>query len=438
MPIVAHEPTAEKGKKDARRHREKQKDAIKKKLPEILSSEQIITRRGRGKVKVPIKGIDIPHFRPAKEGGGGVGSGKGEPGDVIDMRPGEDAPAGSAGQAPGEDYLETEIEIEELIELMFEDVGLPRIEEKTLKALEVEIGFKIEGLRRVGPSSLLSRRDTAKQGMKRFWEFLRALERETGKDELVCFRALKQASGALADALTLLKEELVTEKAEEVEPFPVIVNEDLRYRDIKPNIERQSNALVAVMLDVSGSMSDLKKYLARSMIFWLVEVLRKKYERVEVRFIIYHGEAKLVDEEACFHTKESGGTCAHTAYELLEELIRSEYPLSSWNVYAWHFSDGDDFYPKKVVGKVLDLVNAGVNMIGYAEISPEEESFGSLFRSNTLFYDLAGTLNLVAGEGGGDMAEGSADMPVIATIVRKREDILPVVKAFLRKDRWLS
>ena len=106
MTITAPEPVAQRGKKDARRHREKQREAIRKKLPEIISEESIITR-GRGKtIKVPIRSIDIPHFRPGRrnkgeDGGGnqdqgsrGIGQGSGSPGDVIGRGPGK-------GQQPG-------------------------------------------------------------------------------------------------------------------------------------------------------------------------------------------------------------------------------------------------------------------------------------------------------------------------------------------------
>ena len=133
MPIIVSEPVSERGKKDARRHREKQKEAIKSRLPEIISNESIITQRKGKVVKIPIKSIDIPHFKPNTGNGSpsGMGQGKGGVGDIIGKKKLPDgSEPGEAGQEPGEDYIETEIPIEELLELMFEDLGLPKLEEK--------------------------------------------------------------------------------------------------------------------------------------------------------------------------------------------------------------------------------------------------------------------------------------------------------------------
>jgi uncharacterized sporulation protein YeaH/YhbH (DUF444 family) len=165
--ITVPEPIAERGKKDARRHREKQREAIRKQLPEIISEESIITR-GRGKtVRVPIRSINIPHFRPgsrqkegskgqAGAGGVGIGQGSSRPGDVIGRRPApHQGPGGEAGDEAGQDIIESEIELEELISMMLEDLGLPRLEKKEVAELEVVLGFKIRGIKKSGPKPLL-------------------------------------------------------------------------------------------------------------------------------------------------------------------------------------------------------------------------------------------------------------------------------------------
>ena len=201
MPIIASEPTAERGRKDARRHREKQREAIKERLPEIIADESIITHKKGKVVKVPIRSIDIPHFKPKSDDEPfGIGQGPGEPGDVIGQKRLPNGEPGEAGQEPGEDYIETEIPIEELIEMMLEDLGLPNLEEKEIQNITIELGWKIAGLDKVGIWPLLDKRATAREGIRRFWYHLRALESETGQDEIVCFRALKQSKGILADA----------------------------------------------------------------------------------------------------------------------------------------------------------------------------------------------------------------------------------------------
>ena len=434
MPIIASEPTAERGRKDARRHREKQRDAIKERLPEIIADESIITHKKGKVVKVPIRSIDIPHFKP-KTGDeqSGIGQGSGKPGDVIGQKRLPNGEPGEAGQEPGEDYIETEIPIEELIEMMLEDLGLPKLEEKEMQNITIELGWKIAGLGKAGIWPLLDKRATAREGIRRFWYFIRALESETGQDELTCFRALKQSNGVLADALEVVKTNSVTDQSESVEPFPIFTNEDLRYRQIKEDTQEQSRAVVVAMMDVSGSMGDMKKYLARSMIFWLVEFLRRLYVQVEVRFIIHHTVAKIVPEEDFFRTVESGGTFCYTAYEKASGLVDSEYPTDGWNVYVWHFSDGDDFDRDKTVGELNKLIAKGVNMVGYGEIDPDERG-SSTHGLWSAFKDGLGLEEKTVNDM--DILVGPDTLPFLGVRIEEREDILPALKTFLKKDRW--
>ncbi|MBI2108941.1 MAG: DUF444 family protein [Parcubacteria group bacterium] len=167
MPIIVSEHIQERGKGDARRHRDKQREAIKKNLPEILSEESIITGRPGKIIKVPIKSLDIPHFKHGRgkdENDAGVGQGKGKPGDVIGRRPGKGTKPGGPGTEPGVDYLEAEFTIEELTELFLEDMGLPRLEKKNVREIEVELGFKVRGTQRTGPHVLLNRKKNSARG----------------------------------------------------------------------------------------------------------------------------------------------------------------------------------------------------------------------------------------------------------------------------------
>ena len=211
MSITVPEPIAERGKKDARRHREKQREAIRKQLPEIISEESIITR-GRGKtVRVPIRSITIPQFRPGSRqkegsqgdngaGGVGIGQGSSRPGDVIGRRPApSQGPGGEAGDEAGQEYIESEIELEELISMMLEDLGLPRLEKKEVAELEVVLGFQIRGIKKSGPRPLLDSRRSSRTPFGRFFAFLQILVDQTGRDELACFHALKQAGGDLSE-----------------------------------------------------------------------------------------------------------------------------------------------------------------------------------------------------------------------------------------------
>lgn len=442
MAIIVAQGLAEKGPRDARRHREKQKDVIKKQLPEIIAEEAIITSDRKGKkVKIPIRRLDIPHFRSGRKNGGGVGQGQGEKGDVIGRKkPGGKGKPGSVGQEPGEDFIETEVDIEEIIEMMLEDLGLPRLQKKEAREIAVELGFKIKGRQKSGPWVLLDRKTTVKDGLKKFWILLKHLQRETGLDELTCFSALKKANGILSDALDLL--ELPGFKADRatVKPFAILRQDDLTFRKIVDDREFQSNAVMIAMMDVSGSMTTFKKYLARSMLFWLVEFLRKLYHRVEIRFIIHHAEAKLVDEETFFKTGESGGTRCFTAYELASQLVDAEYPVDRWNVYGFHFSDGDDWDPAATVKAVSGFISRGVNMLGYGEIAPDEESHfntgeRALFRQ---FIDQFHLERYQKDKESVEIAVGGNNLPFLGLRIGNKTHILPAIKEFLKKDRWVA
>ncbi len=440
MPIIHSEPLGARGKKDARRHREKHKEAIKEKLPEIIADEAIITGKKGRVVKIPIKKLDIPHFKPKRDGddnGAGVGQGPGQPGDLIGERPGDGQP-GEPGQEPGEDYIETEFEIEELIEMMFEDLGLPKLEEKEVKELLVELGWKIHGISKSGPWPLLDRKKTAQEGFKRFWSYLNYLQVETSKDELTCYSALKQASGILPEALELIRNSGIEIMREKIEPFAVLASDDLRFKKIEEDEEQVSQAVVLAMRDVSGSMTDEKIYLSIATLFWLTEFLKKAYDHVEIRFIVHDTVAKVVDENIFFNLSGGGGTNCYSAYELANGLIDTEYPTNKWNVYPWHFSDGEDGSPGRTVEEIQRLINKKVNMIGYGEVQPEGETgWGKTDGKSLLWNTIKGNFDVqIVKDNDMDMLIGKDHVPILAVLVEKRGDVLPALKAFLKKDRW--
>ena len=449
MSITVPEPIAERGKKDARRHREKQREAIRKQLPEIISEESIITR-GRGKtVRVPIRSISIPQFRPGSrkkegskgdpgEGGVGIGQVSSRPGDVIGRRPAPNqGPGGEAGDESGEEIIESEIELEELISMMLEDLGLPRLEKKDVAELEVELGFKIRGIKKSGPRPLMDSRRSSRTPFGRFFAFLQILMDQTGRDELACFHALKQAGGDLSEAVKLLEDSGFQGTESEVEPFGIYQRGDLRFHGIREDTQQQSNAVVLAMMDVSGSMTTMKKYVARSLLFWLSEFLRTIYQRVEIRFIIHHSAARLVPEEEFFHTMESGGTRCASAYELANGLIDSQYPTNMWNVYAFHFSDGEDFAPEDSMLEAKKLFKKGINMFGYGEIHVDENyrSYGNLLPSFKETFSLVDS-NVTSDGVSVDVTSGGEDLPFLGVVIQDRKQIWPALREFLKKDRW--
>jgi uncharacterized sporulation protein YeaH/YhbH (DUF444 family) len=279
---------------------------------------------------------------------------------------------------------------------------------------------------------LLENKQTARQGLGRFYAFLAVLQDETEEDEITCYNALVKADGSLGLALDYLDEGIeITEK--HVDPFPIILNEDTRYMNIKEDVNHHSNAVIFAMMDVSASMTEDKKYLARSMLFWINEFLNQTYEEVEVRFIIHHTKAKLVNEENFFKTGESGGTKCVEAYRLARNIIESQYPTSQWNVYVFHFSDGEDWNAKATVKEAKRLIQeTKVNMLGYGEIRLDGRPFSSGLRNEfERELDVKGItrddLKLIIGK---------KSHPFLGMIIKDKNHILPAIQEFLKKERW--
>ncbi|HMW02065.1 MAG TPA: DUF444 family protein, partial [Acidobacteriota bacterium] len=148
--------------------------------------------------------------------------------------------------------------------------------------------------------------------------------------------------------------------------------EDLRFKSWEETVRYESNAVVIAMMDVSGSMGEFKKYIARSFYFWMVRFLRTKYDTVKIVFISHHTEAKEVTEEQFFTQGESGGTVVSSAYKLALEIIKDRFPPQDWNIYPFHFSDGDNYYSDNDEAvRLADELIKTCNLFGYGEIGDE-------------------------------------------------------------------
>jgi uncharacterized protein len=132
------------------------------------------------------------------------------------------------------------------------------------------------------------------------------------------------------------------------------------------------------MIDVSGSMGTFEKYISRAFYYWMVYFLRSKYDKVEIVFIAHHTEAKEVTEEEFFTRGESGGTRASSAYQIAVDIIGKRYPPDAWNIYPFHFSDGDNWPSDNelCLHLVEDLV-ARCSLVGYGEIRHVRDNFQS-------------------------------------------------------------
>lgn len=427
MAIIYHDDwqLSERGKKDAARHREKIDETIRKNVKDVISEESIITKREGKKVRIPVKGLKDFRFIYDYNGQkGGIGQGDGNPGDVIGRRGKPGQGQDGAGNQRGDDYLETEVDIDYLIQIMFEDLGLPWIEEKTKKQQLVPKGWKFETISRKGIVPRIHKKRTIMEAMKRTVSMIGEIIDETGCDYEDGRKALLQSKGDIDEAINIIK----NGKLNGYEEGIYINDDDLRFKQIEEAYELHSRAVVIAMMDVSGSMNTDKKYLARSMLFWMVEFLKKVYDSVEIRFIQHTTDAQLVDEDTFFRKAESGGTYCYTAFELANHLIDTEYPVEEWNVYCMYNSDGDDWDTKKTISEIDKMIGKKISMLGYTEICPEG---GFNDNSNSLMSSIRNKWKFSVNSIDGTNFYKNEQEHFLLARVMKKEDIWSALKHFL-------
>ena len=321
------------GSKDASRHREKLKDAFKNKLHDIISQEDIITSEKGKKVKVPIRALDSYRFvfDPKKRTHTGQGEGDTEVGDVL-KKEGEEAKEGKAGEGAGAEYYEAEIDIADLVEMMLEDLRLPRLDPKKMAEMTAT-DVRYDEVRKKGTMSNLDKKRSLIENIK---------------------KNARQGDPTIHD----------------------LDDDDLRFRTWTEYHRPVTSAVVLAMMDVSASMGTEKKYLARSFFFWMVNFLRAKYNEVSVEFISHTIDAHTCTEHEFFYKGESGGTRCSSAYELSLDLIKTKYDPNMYNIFAFHFSDGDTFGDEdECIGLVNQLADI-CNMVGYGEINTNGDNQG--------------------------------------------------------------
>ncbi|MBC2580370.1 sporulation protein YhbH [Clostridium sp. DJ247] len=349
---IGHDRAAE----DRRRHKELVEDSIKKNLVDILSEESIVGQTKNKKIKIPIRGLKEYQFVYGKNSSG-VGSGDGteKRGDVIGTeKEGNANGAGNkgAGNDEGEDIYETEITIEDIMEYIFQDLNLPNLTKKKFSEILSDGSKKKCGYQKSGIPPRLAKKRTVIEKMKRKQGMKKAIKEEDSR------------KGINEDILNQFE----VENNELIGRFP-FKEDDLRYYRVKPVKKREYNAVVLCIMDTSASMDQNKKYLARSFFFMLYQFVKMKYSSVEVVFIAHSTAAKIVTEQEFFHKVESGGTYISSGYSKALDIIKERYNPATWNIYAFHVSDGDNWSEDndRAVKAANSLCDA-CNLFGYAEI----------------------------------------------------------------------
>jgi len=291
----------QKIQRDNSRFRQIVRGKIKDELKKYITHGEMIGKQGGELVSIPLPQIEIPHFRYGSRGNGGAGQGEGDIG--TPLGPGQGQPGAGAGDQPGGHILEVDVSLEELAQILGEELELPRIEPRGKKNINEE-KEKYTGIRQTGPESLRHFKRTYKRALRR---------------------------------------QIASNQYNPETPIVIPIREDKLYRSWKTVELPQANAVIFYMMDVSGSMTDEQKEIVRIEAFWIDTWLRSQYDGIETRYIVHDAEAAEVDRETFYHTRESGGTRISSAYKLCDKVITEQFSPTEWNIYAFHFSDGDNW-----------------------------------------------------------------------------------------------
>lgn len=289
--------------RDLSRFKQIVRGKVRQQLRKYITNGEMIGRKGREFVSIPVPNIEIPHFQHGQKGAQGVGQGEGEVGTPIGQGDPDGQGAGKAGDQPGGHVREVEVSLEELAQMLAEELELPRIIPKGQDALSTQKD-KYSSIRQTGPESLRHFKRTYKQALKRL---------------------------------------ISSDEYDPRSPIITPTREDQLYRSWKQVIKPQANAAILYIMDVSGSMTDDQKEIVRIESFWIDTWLQSQYDGLQTRYIIHDAVAQEVDEDTFYHTRESGGTRISSAYRLAQQIIEKEYPVSDWNLYIFQFSDGDNW-----------------------------------------------------------------------------------------------
>lgn len=329
---------------------ERYRKHIKRSVEEAVNRRSITDMERGEKVSIPAKDISEPVFQHGHGGERSIvapGNKEFVEGDKI-RRPDGQGGGGGAGeggasnQGEGMDEFAFTLSREEFLEFVFDGLELPHLQRKPLKSME-EVKMVRAGLAREGVPSRISITRSMREAYAR-----RIAMRAPIK------RALREAEAALTAEerkdpvlrnparISELKAEIERLK-KRIEAVPFIDTYDLRYHQLQAQPQPSSKAVMFCVMDVSGSMTQHHKDIAKRFFLLLYLFLEKHYEKVELVFVRHHTTAREVGEEEFFYSRETGGTIVSSALTLVNNIIEARYPTSQWNLYVAQASDGDNW-----------------------------------------------------------------------------------------------
>lgn len=319
-----------RGARDWLRHNQKVREAVQAHLPELIASPDLIGGPQQRSVQVPVRLLEHAHFRLAQpRSSNGAGQGDGQPGDLLRAaRPvgtDESETPGAGGNGEGEVRLLLEFTVDDIMDWLWETLKLPHLKPRHLGAID-EVQLVRAGLDRHGARARLDRRRTVKEAIKR--------------------RALQQNPVAFT-------------------------NDDLRYRQVLARPRPSAQAVVLFVMDVSASMAQAERKLAKSFFFFALQGLRRSYARVETRFIAHTTRAWEFSESEFFQVNGMGGTMASSAFQLSRTILQERYASGQYNGYLFYASDGENFSEdRQAASLALGHLAGMLNYVGYVETVP--------------------------------------------------------------------
>ena len=377
-----------KGKSLSNRQRfiARAKDELKHAVQEALRKRKVSNVGSGEKVAIPAKGINEPSFRHSRRTGRNdyvvPGNKEYVAGDEIERPSGGAGGRGSQGSpdGEGEDAFEFTLSKEEFLDMFFEDLELPDLIKKTLKeATATDItraGYTVAG----SPANLSIAR-TMRNSMARRISLKRpkqsdieALEKELEE---------REAAGESGEEIAALKARLET-LVRRTKLIPYIDPIDVRYNRFERVPKPNTQAVMFCLMDVSGSMTEAMKDLAKRFFLLLHVFLQRRYKTVDIVFVRHTSTAEEVDEDTFFYSRETGGTVVSSALDKMLQIARDRYPTDTWNIYAAQASDGDNYGADS--GRCVELLGDHIlplcQYFAYIEVG---EGGGGLSRDSDLW-----------------------------------------------------
>lgn len=316
-----------RGTRDWLRHNEKVRDAVREHLPEVIANSDVLTRSDNRTVQVPVKFLEHYRFSLRNQNEqSGAGQGKAKAGDTLrQAQPDSGGSQQGGGDGEGQFTFVLEFKIDDILDWLWEELQLPNLQPKEGSNVDVD-EYVREGWDKRGARSRLDRRRTMKEAIKR---------RTAVPDTQV-----------------------------------PISNDDLRFRQLARKRQPSTNAVVFFLLDVSSSMDEHCRKLAKSFFFWALQGIRRQFSHIDTVFIAHSVEAFEFDEAEFFQVSGQGGTKSSTALELAEQILQERFDTSQYNSYLFYATDGENFSnDREQSAASLDRLAPQLNFAGYAEVS---------------------------------------------------------------------